>query len=529
MELLDIGVKPISEAKPSGEDSKYEPEYDELQQEIDKLSSATAGGAIDWKQVGKLSSTILLKKSKDMKVASYLGASLIHLKGVEGISVGAEILLDLVNNFWDTMYPPKKRIRGRFNAVKWWGDAAEKFLKEYDGAELEPEAVAKLTERVDGLDSALAEKSDDAPILRSISDAAGRLPVKEVPPPVEVPPNEMPSGGDMDIPQIVDSAAPAPAQNVPPSSASSPVPAGSAGNDAEYSNLVSSGLSALSSASDYLLTNNPSDPSCYRFRRMSAWLPVLAVPPADKGKTMIPAPDSLVRDSILNQIKSGDYAGAVQASESRISQFLFWLDLSRFSFEALGGLGPEYQDARDQLAAETALYVKRFPGIESLSFSDGTPFADPKTKKWLGSITGQSGEESGASVGADSEAAKVVAQAEELSKANKIFDAVSVIQEGLNRSLSCRDSFLMRVGMINLLNEAEHNGLACVHAKELLAEIDKFNLEQWEPELALVGFKAVYDAVSTADGDSSIAELSIAVLQRIGRLNPAEALKINGL
>ena len=127
MELLDLGRKPVSEEHPAGADARYEPEYDLLQQEIDKLASATAGGAVDWKQVVKLGSVILSSKSKDLKIASYLAVALLHLKGVEGLSAGAQLLLDLVSNFWDTLYPAKKRMRGRFGAISWWDENAEKF------------------------------------------------------------------------------------------------------------------------------------------------------------------------------------------------------------------------------------------------------------------------------------------------------------------------------------------------------------------------------------------------------------------
>ena len=56
MDLISLGKEPISEDKPTGEDVRYEPEFEELQGEIDKLSSPSASGTIDWEKI-RMSST----------------------------------------------------------------------------------------------------------------------------------------------------------------------------------------------------------------------------------------------------------------------------------------------------------------------------------------------------------------------------------------------------------------------------------------------------------------------------------------
>ena len=70
MEIVELGNTPISTDLPSGEDVRYEPEYEALQSEIDKLSSPTSQGATDWDKVVGLATTILAEKSKDLLVAS---------------------------------------------------------------------------------------------------------------------------------------------------------------------------------------------------------------------------------------------------------------------------------------------------------------------------------------------------------------------------------------------------------------------------------------------------------------------------
>ena len=42
MDMWSLGISPINADQPTGADARYEPEFDKLQAEIDKLSSPTA-------------------------------------------------------------------------------------------------------------------------------------------------------------------------------------------------------------------------------------------------------------------------------------------------------------------------------------------------------------------------------------------------------------------------------------------------------------------------------------------------------
>ncbi|WP_432738132.1 type VI secretion system protein TssA [Maridesulfovibrio sp. FT414] len=526
MELLDLGRKPVSDVSPSGDDARYEPEYDQLQQEIDKLASATAGGAVDWKHVVKLSSAILLNKSKDLKVASYLGVGLLQLKGIDGLSAGTQILLDLVTNFWDTLYPSKKRIRGRFGPVEWWIENAEKFLKSYDGPVLPKATVDLLDKRINDLDGALSEKSDEAPMLRDLSGYVQHLPMEEekAPEPEAAAAEQAPSAAPPSAVSADASPASGPAYSM---SAQAAVAVGNISNPDECAGGLRAGLASLAPVSEYLLANDLRDCNGYRLRRLAAWMPIAALPPAQNGQTMIPAPDGPVKDSIASQLKGGDYAGALRASESLVGEYLFWLDLSRMSAEALKGMGEGFSDALAGLETEVELYVKRLPGLAGMSFADGTPFADPKTRSWLQSIGRAKGGAAGDAGEKGDGTAEIMDRAAQLAADKKLFDAVSLVYDSVNRSPSVRARFRLQSGLTGLLSGEGQAGVALVHAECLLEHLDRYGLEEWEPELALSGLLAAYGAF-VAEGGPDSGTRSAEILQRISRISPAEALKING-
>lgn len=82
--------------------------------------------------------------------------------------------------------------------------------------------------------------------------------------------------------------------------------------------------------------------------------------------------------------------------------------------------------------------------------------------------------------------------------------------------------------MTGLLTAEGQAGVAHVHAIELLEQIENSGLAEWEPELALTGLRAAYEAVVAEGGPDSAAK-SIEILQRISMLSPVEALKLNGV
>ncbi len=516
MELAELGKQPISEDKPAGEDVRYEPEFDELQQEIDKLSIASAeGGGIDWNKVISMSTTILAEKSKNIQVATYLATALVKTRELEGVSQGLTVLTDLVDNFWDNLFPPKKRMRGRLNAITWWMDGTEEFFKGFETDPLPEEKITELKTAFQALDQALADKTEDAPVVSRLIDYVDRLPVQATEEPAALPVSETPGAAS---PQAAPSAGTAAA-----------APAGEIKTTDDAKSSLDAGLDILVQVSDFWMQQDPSNPLPYRLTRIAAWLTVGGLPMAENGKTMIPPPDTVVRSAIDNLMANKSYSDAAVAAESRVTQYLFWLDLSRITSQALENLGGRYQEAADAVSVETALFVHRLKGLENLSFSDGTPFADHDTKAWLKANALGGGQDAPLSAGADdsvgTEVAEVFGKAKGLIKDKKIFDAIGLLEENLSRGGSGQVRLLWRIALSQLLADAGQPELALPHMDEILAEIEAYKLESWDPKLALSGLKAVYLCLADETGDTE-KEKTKMVLDRIARISPAQALHL---
>lgn len=523
MELLELGKNPISKESPVGIDARYEPEYEALQNEIDKLTSPTSQGGINWDTVVQLGTTILAEKSKDLLAASYLCIALIQTQGVEGLESGLIIYRDLLENFWDTLFPAKKRMRGRLNALVWWKDSVMSALKSLSpaGTSITTDRIQKINEAVTAIDSFLSEHVDDAPSLRQVQESIANLQ-----------PEDVAEGGETEEPETTDQTE-RQADTVKPSETETIREEPSAGmSGADPDKVLNGGLDALRHAASLYMKSDPSSPVGYRLIRFAAWFPVKALPPAQDGKTRIPGPMAEIRNALKNLYQQKEFKSLLESSESRVGQFLFWLDLSRYVAYALESLN--YVDAHQAVVEDTAMYIRRLSGIEKLSFSDGSPFADDDTKEWLKEISMQgAGDAEGgiiitSTASGDSEEAKIadiVATARKLVKEKKVSEGVSLIQENLTRGSSQKARFLWRIALIRLLVSAKKARLALPHIGEVLRDIEKHELDKWDPELALKALSEVH-ATLKVQTDKDLQDRAAEAMDHIARLSPVAALRL---
>ena len=226
----------------------------------------------------------------------------------------------------------------------------------------------------------------------------------------------------------------------------------------------------------------------------------------------------------------GDWEGLLRKAEEQFRGAVLWLDLNRFVSEALAGLGDQYQDARDTVCQETAYLIHRLPGIESLSYSNGTPFGDTETQQWLKGIGlggGTAMVEPVAAAGAEESGhmTEMIQKAQALAKKKKVGEAVSILQQELRSSYSKREQLLWRLGLSQILVNAKKPQLALPHLESVLQDIDAYKLEEWDPNLALKGLKMVWQGFST-HSDEVGKKQATDVLNRIAKLDPTEALRL---
>ena len=284
----------------------------------------------------------------------------------------------------------------------------------------------------------------------------------------------------------------------------------------------------------YLRENDAGNPMAYRYRRMAAWSPITDLPPADNGQTIIPPPSAQIIQTLTELRSKGNFSAFLLEAEERLSQYIFWFDLNRWGVESMAGLGDAYQPAQEAVCQETAFLLYRFPGLDDLTFNDGTPFADADTKRWLKSIEFGAG-----AVTVDSALAAyvtqsstdgdpmsdIIGQAMDLAKKKKLMEAVQLLHEKLKKCYSKKEALLWRLALCQILLDTNRSEMARPHLDLILNDIDSHRLTSWDPELALEGLKVVWTGFNH-NSDENFKKQADEILNRIAEINPVDAIRL---
>jgi type VI secretion system protein VasJ len=525
MDLSELGRHPISKDKRAGDDIRYDPAFDELQTEMDRLSSPVAAGSVDWEKVCRFASEILMNRSKDLVAAGYLAVSLIYRRCNDGFAIGLILYLDLLEHFWEDLFPAKHRARGRIRAIEWWVEKTEIALRHQKEISFSPVQLDLIRNKLNRLEIFLSERLENAPSLVGIREFFNGFSRES---------EEKPRTEQCMVP-VSDTEGEASQAHV--GKQGDPPGEGSLNREFESGQAagyaLQEGMNRIREASFYLWQQDLAVPICYRMTRKSAWYSVEDLPPTLNGRTRISPPTTVEKNLLLDLRNKGDAEVLLKAAETRLSQYIFWLDLNRLSAEALSRLGTRFEKAHQAVCQETAFLLHRLPGLEALSFSDGTPFATPETRQWLESIVYR-----GATVTEDplpfsdspfvemeSVIGKSINEIQLLLRKGKLIESMESLQEKLRASSSSREKLLWRLALSRMLVDSGKPKLAIPHIDQILIDMDKHKLEEYEPSLAMRGLRLAWLTLD-AQTERKFKDRATDLLHRIGRVDMPEMVRL---
>jgi type VI secretion system protein VasJ len=304
-------------------------------------------------------------------------------------------------------------------------------------------------------------------------------------------------------------------------------------------NTVESAMAAVDAATksmtkpvSFLIANALKSPTTYLLNRHLAWNLIPAEPPNENNVTMIPGISPDIPPLIENALSEGGFQAILTQSEARLAEYPFWLDIQRHTAECLAGLGDEYAAARGAVVGATAGFVRRLPGLPSLVFATGVPFANDRTRQWLATEVMPSG-------GGDGEEAEVDPREEVYREAKKLVakgkwqDAMALFREWLDKTGSLRERFLWKFSQAKLCLEAGQTDVALPQFEALDREVTRLGLEEWEPEMALAVIKSYLQCrrLLSSSGmgmDPEVVRRMEDLKYRLARLDVASVIELNG-
>jgi type VI secretion system protein VasJ len=537
MTLEDIRARakrwtaPVSPEAPAGKDARYDARYELALAEIAKLDSPTAG-TVDWRVVVDQTDYLLQTTTKDLQLGAHLAVAMYSLHGLDDLITGVALLTALIEEFWAEVWPERKRLRARVNAIRWFVEHISAAMARTEPSAHDGDVIAGLELAVGRFVEAVRDQlGEDAPALGPFLEAVDRfklsLPTRTEPPRTvgaaaetasasEAPP-PMPAPPPAAAPPLPN-ATPSPRAPVPV--ASLPAPSGDA---VAFLRQVGT---ALISGANTLRRENPAEPAAYRAVRTGLWLHLQTPPPASGGRTQVPAPPEALRQTFARMQANAKWAALLDESESCLERFRLWLDPHRFSAESLAALGPTYTAARQALIGELAAFLRRVPSVIDLAFADGSALASPETRSWIDAevLPRPMVTAAPALPAADD---SDVDEARVLASQGKLIEAVALLQKRASSASTAAGAFRTRLELARLLLDGNRHALACALYATLDDEVRARDLETWDPALAAACLEGQLRSVrASSTAGHKIAEEWTALYTRLGRINPTLALQL---
>ena len=496
-------LAPIPGEHAYGRDPGYEDAFFELKDEATKLSG------IDDGLIARACEQLLKETGKDLRLVGYYAFARLRQDGPAGFADGLELAASLVDRFGETLLPARAEAKR---------------------AALEMLSTARMIETLDS-------RGDFAPVdLERATAALDVLVTGTATWPAAARPNLHPLAsrfGNKDEP----------VRNMSPDIA---MPQTSASTSASIGSIASARdlLDQVRAMSAWLRDQENGYLPSVRIARSVRWDTLHDVPPSDAAlHTRLTPPRAELRQQMKRLVLQKQWHELLERVEGAFMEGVnhLWFDLQYFQHVALDHVGAPYPTWGELLRADFALFLERLPGIERLSFSDGTPFSDDTTLEWIARHAVVRDLEAGETVAplpvsADSDGdagdwPEIEAQARELVARDGV-EAAFAWLDALPGMKTERHRFLQRLVMARLADQAGRPDTALALLVELDTSSRSLPVMRWEPALAFEVKQQLVRALKATsnrkDADKPTLARRIGELQaELTVLDPARALTLS--
>lgn len=447
--LRDDVLKPIPGENPAGAflrwdsaDTTYDAIKDAREEEDDLPQGDWTRDrkTADYEAVIRVAGEALAKRSKDLQLAAWLTEALTHREGFGGLARGLELLRGLLEEFWDTVYPPIEEdgdAEFRAAPLVWVGERLHEAVRAIplnrrghafvtykdaravgfesdvagDGERRRAREAAieegKLTPEdfdagvgdtpkawykalvadhqacvaaLEALDKACGERfGDDAPsfrVLREALDEVGRVAQQLLGRKLEQDPDPVEPEPAMD-----------PLTGAPAADGGAGGPAGAAasagGTVAAEPRTETEAARCVAAAARFFRRTKPTDPAPYAMLRGYRWGELRSGEQLDPK--LLTAPPTDVRTRLKTLLLDAKWDQLLDAAEEVMATPFGrgWFDLQRYVLTACEGLGGEYDTVAAGVRAALASLLADRPELVEATLMDDSPTANPETLRWL--------------------------------------------------------------------------------------------------------------------------------------------------
>ncbi|MFJ4145834.1 type VI secretion system protein TssA [Pseudomonas sp. NPDC089734] len=502
---LELAKTSVSNESFAGEDVRFSVEYEALESELGKAQSVHESGQIDWLKIRENSEALLRTQSKDLRAAAWLTWALYQRESFPGLLAGIGLLQHLCEHHWSEIHPGKPRTRAA--AISWLVPRLEQVLNENVAIKEQLPLFRRLVEHLEGLDAALTgHLADDAPLLLPLCRRLSSLVMR--------------AADNQPEPGVVGAAV----AQVKQAATQLLTPGAPVENEREAQKALRGLQENARPLATWWLKQKATDVRAIRLGRTLLWLPIEAVP--ERNAEQITALRGLPADklkSYQDRFANGQYADLVMELEASLSKAPFWFDGQRMVWECLLELNAEH--AMREVEIHFALLLQRLPGVVELRFHDGAPFADPATRRWIGTNVMPHLQSPGTPRKVEEVASTRPAWEEALDEVLPILRkdglkaAVQILKQGLQSARGGRMKFFWQFTLARLCFMAKKYELAKTQLETLDQELQNSGLHAWEPDLALEVLHLLHSCCELLPQNHAVRERKEEIYRRLCHLD----------
>jgi type VI secretion system protein ImpA len=260
----------------------------------------------------------------------------------------------------------------------------------------------------------------------------------------------------------------------------------------------------------------------------------------DVDPSLLEAPPTDIRQDLKRLASEADWAQVLETAETAagLPCGRGWLDVHRYAVRACQEMG--YEAAANAIRAGLRGLLADYPGLPDMTLLDDTPAANAETKSWLAEFVNppaaapvddfaaaapETEQEEEPGEGFGEKTVDVFDLALEAARSGRAQEAIDMLAREAAQEASGRGRFRRRVQLAQICLGAGHATIAYPILEQLIAEIERRGLEEWEaPEVIAHPFALLFRCMNKIDIS---AEEKQRVYARLCRLDPVQALALS--
>ncbi len=298
-------------------------------------------------------------------------------------------------------------------------------------------------------------------------------------------------------------------------------------------------IARVVAAAKFLRAENPYDPAPYLMLRGLRWGELRAAGDTI-DQTMLAPPATQVRQNLKKLSLDANWTEVLEAGEIAMGMECGrgWLDLQRYVCRACAELGSYYDPIRNAVLSALRTLLADYPQLPAMTLMDDTPTANAETVAWIHENAGASQAASASpqyasmdehATGASEPGVPAPPDAFELAmqaaRSGRAQEGIELLMREMAQERSGRARFHRKVQLAQLCISTGHEAIAYPILKELVGEVDRRKLEEWEAsDVVAHPLAMLYRCLPRSD-DSE--EERQRLYSWICRLDPLQALNVS--